>query len=259
MTLTRMTNLQDKTYVHVMRILMCIPVKSGTEEALKANGISSAYDIGALLKEDIDELKYPEVDSSGISTGVMININVGNRNALRHMGNLLRLKQHESNGLLTEAIILQITKDEFDQFRLRCVLTAPVTGTSGSTSSQSMNHELNNFIKGIKRDKTQYVQLKDERQYFTWQRSFLATARSHRIDQVFDKAYVPVTPDYHDLLNKRSLHILYLIMYCKRIWERLLFESMKLLLMHKRYGQSLLKMLSFQLRHRLLLQTYYLG
>jgi hypothetical protein len=53
--------------------------------------------------------------------------------------------------------------------------------------------ELQSFLKGVKRDKSQYVEIKDERHFDNWQRSFLAMTRAHHIEEVFDHDYIPST------------------------------------------------------------------
>jgi hypothetical protein len=55
--------------------------------------------------------------------------------------------------------------------------------------------ELQNFIRGVKGDKWQCSEIKDERHFDNWERSFLATARSHHIEEVFNPGYTPRSKD----------------------------------------------------------------
>ena len=47
------------------------------------------------------------------------------------------------------------------------------------------------FRRGIKRDKTHYEDLKDDKYFNSWNRSFIATAHMHHTQTVLDETYVP--------------------------------------------------------------------
>jgi hypothetical protein len=49
------------------------------------------------------------------------------------------------------------------------------------------------FCRGIKRDKTHYEDLKDDKYFNSWNRGFVATAHMHHTHLVLDEAYTPVT------------------------------------------------------------------
>jgi hypothetical protein len=66
-----------------------------------------------------------------------------------------------------------------------------------------MNYKTS-LAKGIKRDKTQYNPIKDDRDYFTWQQSFLAMARSHKIEEVFDPTFTPSTIEGIALFDEKK-------------------------------------------------------
>jgi hypothetical protein len=73
--------------------------------------------------------------------------------------------------------------------------TSGVSSTNNNTNSGhsgSSNHsELQNFIRSIKKDRMQYEVIKDDRQFDNWQRSFLAVARTHKLEEAFDENYTP--------------------------------------------------------------------
>jgi hypothetical protein len=68
-----------------------------------------------------------------------------------------------------------------------------------------INNDVKDFAKGIKRDRTQYEILKDERQFETWYLGFIIMARSHDILDVFDDTYVP-TADDKALFEKKQYY-----------------------------------------------------
>jgi hypothetical protein len=67
-----------------------------------------------------------------------------------------------------------------------------------------MHLKATNFEKSIKRDKTQYQEIKDERNFYTWERSFMTTARSQQIQDVFRPEYVPISAAELDLFNRKQ-------------------------------------------------------
>jgi hypothetical protein len=204
MVTTRTTVMVDKTYEHVVRTLIGIPAKSDTEKALRDYGISSAYDIAAMYEHNIHELAYNEVDEKGMGTGKTTPIPGGYKTGIRHMGNLLQLKQHENDGILTETVILSITKEQYDNYRVRAPSPTNVVPTGLKPTITTGTIELQNFLKGVKRDKSQYTKLKDERQFDNWQCSFLGTARAHHIEEVFDPSYVAYTVEERLLFDEKQ-------------------------------------------------------
>jgi hypothetical protein len=47
------------------------------------------------------------------------------------------------------------------------------------------------FRRGVKRDKTHYEDLKDDKYFNSWNRGFVATAHMHHTHLVLDENYVP--------------------------------------------------------------------
>ena len=50
-----------------------------------------------------------------------------------------------------------------------------------------MSHTLLDFKRGIKRDKTQYKEFKEDKQWDSWKRATIATARAHQCEEIFDE------------------------------------------------------------------------
>ena len=196
-TRSQSSSKNEETFEHLIRTVMVLPLGSDVEEALSLAGLKEGLDIGAMEDLDIDGLTVELDDGQGNFT--YLNLPSFKRSQLRHMRNYLRKLQIDNGGVLTKEVMLTITKDEWDQYRIRSPnvnANAPapastvVTATTGSTHSPE-SIELSNFLKGIKRDKTQYPSIKDERDYHTWVSSFLAIANSHKIEEVFNPEYVP--------------------------------------------------------------------
>ena len=69
--------------------------------------------------------------------------------------------------------------------------------------AKSMN-TIADFKRGIKRDETQYAELKDERFWDQWNRALLARARAHDISEVFDPSYKPTTQVERELFREKK-------------------------------------------------------
>ena len=50
------------------------------------------------------------------------------------------------------------------------------------------------FRRGVKRDKSHYTNLKEDKHFNSWNRGFVATAFMHHTHRVLDEHYVPKTP-----------------------------------------------------------------
>jgi hypothetical protein len=66
-----------------------------------------------------------------------------------------------------------------------------ISGIVGSLDSLTVQE----FRRGVKRDKTHYEDLKDDKYFSSWNRGFVATARMHHTDLVLDENYIPKTDE----------------------------------------------------------------
>jgi hypothetical protein len=74
-----------------------------------------------------------------------------------------------------------------------------------NSTTNSINQELQAFIQSMKKDQTQYEVLKDDKQFDNWERSFLAVARTHKLDEVFNEAFQPgTTQEEQDLWQEKQ-------------------------------------------------------
>jgi hypothetical protein len=238
---TRMTTLPDKTYDHVVRTLMNIPSGCETELCFKQNAIASAHDLASLTENDINQLTYKEVDKNGDPTGNTLDIPVFRRSSIRHMCNYLRLLSSMNNNKLTEKIITDITIDDWNEYRIMAPTKSNSTFNSLATSNSTQSLELQNFNKGIKRDKLQYPTIKDVRHFFTWQKSFIGVARTHNIDDVFNPSYVAHTVEEKEVFAAKQKFAFSVLDHTLHIM---------VIMMHKRCANILWRMPSHQQRHK---------
>ena len=209
---TRGRTMVDSTFEHFVTELMGLEAESPCYKSLIENGINSARDIATLEEGAIDLLTYEKVDPDDDSITTTTQLPLYQRQLLRIVGDFVRHLRVENNNRLNNDVLLAATKDDWDEFRItsrdvRKSIDANVLKKQTNTKygrNNVTNNELSNFIKGIKRDKTQYNEFKDERNFENWKRSFLATARSHRIDDVFNSQYLPTSFEDMEVFEEKQ-------------------------------------------------------
>jgi hypothetical protein len=99
--------------------------------------------------------------------------------------------------------LLLISEDEWDEYRVadyqdpalaaRVPSNLPPRGTTSST--RSVASAATEFRKGIKRDKSHYTVLKDEKQWDEWKRATISTVYAHGCENILSRVYVPDPTD----------------------------------------------------------------
>jgi len=97
----------------------------------------------------------------------------------------------------------QLSKQEYREFLL-LKQTGQLRITPKSPPPAKAVDLVANFKKGIKRDASLYPVLKDQRQWNNWQRSMLAQAHAHDIQDVFDPGYEPQDDEQERLFTEKN-------------------------------------------------------
>jgi hypothetical protein len=66
--------------------------------------------------------------------------------------------------------------------------------THAATAAAAEELTAQEFRRGVKRDKTHYTDMKDDKHFNPWNRGFVATALMHHTHHVLDEVYIPKTP-----------------------------------------------------------------
>lgn len=100
-----------------------------------------------------------------------------------------------------------VDEDEWDDYRVSTYVppgvappVIPPTASNTPSVSQSSRptttfNPASDFRRGIKRDKTHYMEIKDEKQWDEFKRKTVATAYAHGCENVINSSYVPTTSD----------------------------------------------------------------
>ena len=174
----------------ILRSILGQLADSVLEKALYEANVTDFPSLMSLGKDEIENLFYVPDDkkkAQDIPTG---------------LASLLKafkayVKAQQAKGLFSE--VKGLSKAAFDTFRVMEYdpdnpnPTATQATTSGGNlmGTWATPSALNDFKRGIKRDKSHYKELKDDKQWDRWQRATIDTARSHGCEEVFDPGYDP--------------------------------------------------------------------
>ena len=111
-----------------------------------------------------------------------------------------------------------ITPDMFDTYRLEIYnnvnVSTPIPSrlkppdtTPDTPKSNYIQTQAEQFRKGIKRSKDDFMVLKDRKQFKEWYPSLKATAAAQDVSEILDPTYVPNTPEEMELFNEKQKYM----------------------------------------------------
>jgi hypothetical protein len=94
------------------------------------------------------------------------------------------------------------TEDDYKNYNLsddythdlavsRTLVKPPPSGATANVAGAMDSLTVQEFRRGVKRDKTHYEDLKDDKFFNSWNRGFVATTHMHHTQLVLDEGYVP--------------------------------------------------------------------
>ena len=153
---------------------------------------SELSDVTMLTLDDIKDLILTKEDGSFESKPMVIHV--------RKLKGFLLFYNRKSKSLYTTLgpdDVLDITKTEFAEYCGSPEYHADLAGGLMVKQSSSVPDTLTaqEFRKSIKRNKTHYSDLKDDKHFNSWNRGFIATAHMHHTHLILDPAYAPKTSE----------------------------------------------------------------
>ena len=177
-------------------------------QALQQDGIHTFADLGTLTFSDVDELK--NTVSTETEQGTQTSIRTLTRGERGWIKALIAFIKH-TDVVIEKDYEEKFTKDSFSYFRRVDLVVEPSLKDNTSKSSQKNSNQvqqtkqyISQFKKNIKRDKSQYNSLTEDKQWDSWNRSTRATARTHDCDEIFDPSYTPRNGDEHQLFLEKQ-------------------------------------------------------
>ena len=120
----------------------------------------------------------------------------------------IQLRSVQGKRMVDWLDVYTVNSDAWDEFRVGDHVvpdthaSGPPYSTSGNTGGSSNFGQSRppisaaaEFRKGIKRDKSHYKEIKDEKQWDDWKRSTISTVYAHGCENILSQSYVPATPD----------------------------------------------------------------
>ena len=184
---------------HILEKVFEQDADSKLHKAFEFNAIESPHDIIALSSEDIKTIQYPSDNDS------FIDLPLANKALLRAFKALINKKSADGNPVQDNQWV-QITREEFDNYRISPDFNAPsnVSAPSNlaSTSSNATSNTLRDFKRGIKRDILCFTPLKDNNAWDNWDRSTNAQACAQGVSDVLNPSHNPTLKDEKELFDE---------------------------------------------------------
>ena len=165
-------------------------------------------DLATLQDKDIDDLSYKATSEiKGQITTSSNSLSKGNKGWIRALISFIKYLNMNS-----EEDFENIDINQFNTYRLSIYNPDNLLRSNSSTSTRSRNSSnqrgnndsLTYFKQRIKRDKSQYGILKEDKQWDSWNRSTKATARSHDCEDIFNENYIPSSSEDKQLFLEKQ-------------------------------------------------------
>ena len=200
--------------------------------AFAEEDIETVMDIFTL--EQIETLQYSRHDPTTGQTTKSV-ISKGNEGWIKAFIEFARV-----SGLEYEEDFEGVDVRDFNKFRINQYNPYDKSTTTNNVTNRTMEYkDVEYFKKSIKRDKNQYITLRQDWQWDSWKRSTISTAKTHACEEIFDPEYVPSTKAEKELFIEKQKFI-----YCV-FQDKLLTDMGKHLVQkYDGYAQKVYKELS---------------
>ena len=194
---------QQATLLRVLHDILGLEDDSPLHKACVHDGMTSMEDLLALSPIEIEDLTYLEGSTKTLITK-------GHRGLVFALQALSHQRDRDNNRIPSDWSNVDML--EFDTFRSgpdyrssRNGVSLP-TNTSSSVSPPILKARdpLSDFRRGVRRDPGSYIQLKEDKQWDSWQRSTIAQARAQDLSDVLDPAFIPPTGAESELFAEKQ-------------------------------------------------------
>ena len=194
---------KKKTFDHVVKDVMGIADDDLLLKALDDDGLDSVVDLLTLTDGQIDSLQFYDGTETKIPS-------LSSRNKLRILRSWnLHLQQIQGNRVVNWMDEDTVNQDEWDEYRISVysppglqaspLAPSPILSSAPPSVPQPrfvpVSNPASDFRRGIKRDKTQYKEFKDEKNWDEFKRLTQATIYAHGCENVINPSYVPTSND----------------------------------------------------------------
>jgi hypothetical protein len=199
-------------YSHFLDNVFSLPQGHPIRLSFEQQGYNSVDDLLSIFENELDALGYvppasPDTNEDPQWTPLLM----AHRQILRHFLRWQASLERQKGSPLENSELVALTSGDFILYRrsaLGQVSNVPATISPSlnnqlSTSTKARS-AVDEFKRGVKRDKTHYPILKDDRYWDNFYRSFVVTAVSHNVEKVLDPSYAPTDPSEKSLFEEQK-------------------------------------------------------
>ena len=193
----------EEVLKHLMENVLVQSSDSDLSKALERDRVDSFPALMSMTKDEIEMLTFAGND------GKIVPLHRSKQSLVRALKSFIYYNQE-----LGKTEYLNLTEDDFNIYRVEDYNPddphKPVKSTATSSASRKGKPTPNqrppaeDFKKSIKRNTSDYIVLKQDKQWDDWLRSTMATARSHACDEVLNPAYKPKGQEDIDLFTEKQ-------------------------------------------------------
>ena len=178
---------------HVLENVLELQAYSDIVRFMAYNRVDTTVDFMVLNKENFQTMKFKD-DEEDEEPSFLSQVDIKKLIAVQELYLSIPSRTRQS--------WFKITADHFEDFIMGNnpfgpdPSTQPAAQTPAPATAQSTAHsQLNEFNKSIKRSTSDYIKLKQNKQWASYYWHLISTAASHRIANTLDSTYVPTTAD----------------------------------------------------------------
>ena len=202
---------RKESFVRLFKDIMDTEADDPIHNVFSSNSITMIPEILVMSRENINGLTYQADDGTTITppSHVLAKLHIlkaWNNYLLQENG--LKVIDWDDTNLVNE--------DAYDEFRLSIYNPDDVLNTtpphrksniSAAKNSEKKHSAAAEFRKGIKRDKSHYTILSDEKNWDEWKRLTIATIYAHGCENITSKSYSPQEPDEIVLFQEQNKYM----------------------------------------------------
>ncbi|EEC44015.1 predicted protein [Phaeodactylum tricornutum CCAP 1055/1] len=199
-------------YSHFLDNVFSLPQGHPIRLSFEQQGYNSVDDLLSIFENKLDALGYvPPASPDTHEDPQWTPLLMAHRQILRHFLRWQASLERQKGSPLENSELVALTSGDFILYRrsaLGQVSNVPATISPSlnnqlSTSTKARS-AVDEFKRGVKRDKTHYPILKDDRYWDNFYRSFVVTAVSHNVEKVLDPSYAPTDPSEKSLFEQQK-------------------------------------------------------
>ena len=182
------------------------PSDSTMKEIIVQEGWTDLTDVTTLTLDDVSNLTLYNADGSYAAKPLAHHVR-----KLKGFLLLYNRKCIDLSSNLDEDDVINLTKTAFLSYcgspEYHVDIAQGLVPSQKTTVPTTVSGEFTaaEFRRGVKRDKTHYMELKDDKHFNTWNRGFVATAYMHHTDHILDENYKPATPTEIGLFREMQI------------------------------------------------------